>query len=183
MLSRSFGPSHWSRRPSIHNEGHPAHSLGSGLIGEENPQIDQPLFLHMPGDQLRHLKHADLLLAVEHGFQRLVSIDEGLLFCILQPTLADISPKLFRQLRPWKRFVANNFGERLVRRDRFHECCIRCSFRFFWCFSHAFICLVDARKAILIFWCQGEAKTSSSAFGNPTSPSPKLSPSAKVDPP
>src|ERR1035438_5146906 len=137
----------------------------------------------MPGDQLGHLKHADLLLAVEHGFQRLVSVDEGLLFCILQPILADVSPKLFRQLRPWKGFVANYFGEGLVRRDRFHECCIRCSFRFFWCFSHAFICPVDARKAILIFWHQEEAKASSSAFGNSTSPSPKLSPGANVVPP
>ena len=64
MLSRSFERSHWSRRPSNHNEGGPAHSIRSGMIGEENPQIDQPLFLHMPGDQLGHLKHADLLLAV-----------------------------------------------------------------------------------------------------------------------
>src|ERR1035441_10062383 len=104
MVSRSFERSHWSRRPSNHNKGGPAHSIRSGMIGEENPQIDQPLFLHMPGDQLGHLKHADLLLAVEHGFQRLVSIDEGLLFCILHPILADISPKPFRQLRPWKVF-------------------------------------------------------------------------------
>jgi hypothetical protein len=34
-----------------------------------------------------------------------------------------------------------------------------------------------------LIWHQGEAKASSSAFGNPTSPSPKLSPGAKVDPP
>ena len=66
----------------------------------------------MPGDQLGHLKHADLLLAVEHGLQIFVGIDEGPLFCILQPVLADVGPKLFRQLGPWKGFVANNFGER-----------------------------------------------------------------------
>ena len=120
-------------------------------------QIRQPLFLHMPGDQLGHLKHADLLLAVEHGFQIFVGIDEGPLFCILQPILADVGPKLFRQLGPWKGFVANNFGERRVRRDRFHECCVRCSFCFFWCFSHAFICTVDARKANLKFKDQSYA--------------------------
>jgi hypothetical protein len=70
-----------------------------------------PLFLHMPRDQLGHLKHADLLLAVEHGLQVLIGVDERFLLRILQAVLADVSPKLFRQLGPWKRFVADNFGE------------------------------------------------------------------------
>ena len=41
------------------------------------------LLLHMPGHQLGHFKHADLLLAVEHGLQILVGIDQGLLFGVL----------------------------------------------------------------------------------------------------
>jgi hypothetical protein len=53
------------------------------------PWTSQPLFLHMPGDQFGHLKHADLLLAIEHGLQILVGIDEGPLFRILQPVLAN----------------------------------------------------------------------------------------------
>ena len=52
----------------------------------------------MPGNQLGHLKHADLLLAVEHGLQIFVGIDEGPFFGILQPVLADVGPELFRQL-------------------------------------------------------------------------------------
>ncbi len=65
----------------------------------------------MAGDQLGHFEHADLLLTVEHGLQIFVGIDEGPLFCILQPILADVGPKFFRQLRPWKRFVTDNLGE------------------------------------------------------------------------
>ena len=99
-------------------------STRQGLV-RSHPH-SQRLFLHMLGDQLGHLKHADLLLAIEHRLQILVRIDEGLLFWILQSILADIGPKLFRQLGSWKGLVADNFGELGVRRNRFHECCIRC---------------------------------------------------------
>ena len=51
------------------------------------PTLDRcpKLFFEMPGDQLGHLEHADLLLAVEDGFQVLISINEGLLLGVLQP--------------------------------------------------------------------------------------------------
>jgi hypothetical protein len=62
----------------------------------------------MPGDQLGHLKHADLFLAVEDGLQIIGGIDEGPLFGILQPVLADVNPKLFRQLGSRKGFVTNH---------------------------------------------------------------------------
>jgi hypothetical protein len=52
----------------------------------------------MPGNQLGHLKHADLLLAVEHGLQILVGIDEGgrffSLFFLNQPGYCGKLPKL-----------------------------------------------------------------------------------------
>jgi hypothetical protein len=47
------------------------------------PWSGQLLFLHMTGNQFGHFKHADLLLAVEHGLQILVGIDQGLLFGVL----------------------------------------------------------------------------------------------------
>src|SRR5208282_3349311 len=106
----------------------------------------------MPRNQLGHLKHADLLLAVEHGLQVTIGVDERFFLRILQPILADVSPKLFRQLGPRKRFVANNFGERLIRRDRFHERCVGRSLCLFRCFSHASICPIASRKANLISW-------------------------------
>ena len=52
----------------------------------------------MPGNQFGHLKHADLLLAVEDGLQIRVSIDEGPLLFILQPVRANVGPELFGQL-------------------------------------------------------------------------------------
>jgi hypothetical protein len=53
----------------------------------------------MPGNQPGHLKHADLLFAVEHGLQILIGIDEVPLFGVLQPVLADCRPKAFSSTR------------------------------------------------------------------------------------
>ena len=91
----------------------------------------------MPGDQLGHLEHADLLLAVEHRFQVLVGVDQGPLFGVLQTVLADVGPELFRQLGPGKGFLTDNLGEHDVRADRLHERRVWCSFCFFRCFGHA----------------------------------------------
>ena len=88
----------------------------------------------MPGYELGHLEHADLLLAVEDRLQIVVGIDERLLLGILQPVLFDVGPKFFRQLSPGKGLVADHFSQGLVRRDRLHEGRIGCSFRLFHCF-------------------------------------------------
>jgi hypothetical protein len=37
----------------------------------------------MPGDQVGHLEHADLLLAVKNGFQVFIGIDEDFLLSVL----------------------------------------------------------------------------------------------------
>jgi len=102
----------------------------------------------MPGDQFGHLEHADLLLAVEDGFEALISIDEGLLFRVLQAVLLDIDPELFGQLGPWKGFITDNFGQLFVRCNRFHEGRVRCSLCLFWCSSHASVCTFDTKSAI-----------------------------------
>src|SRR5580658_6562925 len=98
-----------------------------------------PLFLHMPGHQLGHLEHADLLLAVEDGLQILVSVDKGPLLCILKSVLADVAPEFFGQLGPGERFIADNLGQFLVRGDRFHEGGVGGAFCFFSCFRHGLL--------------------------------------------
>ena len=50
----------------------------------------------MPGDQLGHLEHADLALAIEDGAERVVSVDLGSLFLVLETVLLDVVPELFR---------------------------------------------------------------------------------------
>jgi len=87
----------------------------------------RPLFLQMPGNQLCHLKHADLLFAVENGFQGLISIDEGLFLCVLQLVLFDIDPELFCKLGAWEGLIPDNLGELVVRRDWLHESRVGCS--------------------------------------------------------
>src|SRR5271157_6269017 len=121
----SFAGPQMRRNPHASPENKPS---GAGAVGTA-------LLLHMPGDQFGHLEHADLLLAIEDGLQGLVAIDESLLLLVLQPVLANISPKFFGQFRARDRTVANNPGQLFVRLNRLHKSgagfpfCFRC-FRF-----------------------------------------------------
>ena len=56
----------------------------------------------MARDELGHLEHADLALAVEHWLERIVSIDLRSLFLVLQSVLLDVVPKFFGEFRPWE---------------------------------------------------------------------------------
>jgi hypothetical protein len=69
----------------------------------------------MPGDQLGHLEHADLLFTVEDRLQGVIGVDKGSLLFVLQPVLANVSPKLFGQFRARERTVANNLGQLFIR--------------------------------------------------------------------
>jgi hypothetical protein len=52
--------------PVAYHRPAPATGLGSGPNGKCPGIQCQQLFLQVPGNQLRHLEHADLLLAIEH---------------------------------------------------------------------------------------------------------------------
>jgi hypothetical protein len=69
----------------------------------------------MPRDKFGHLKHADLLFAVEDRFQVLVGIDQSLFLFILQFSLADIVPELFGQFGTGQGLGTDNLGQHLIR--------------------------------------------------------------------
>ena len=52
------------------------------------------LLFDVLGDELRHLKHADLLLAAEDRFERVVRVDHRPLLGILKIVLFDVVPEL-----------------------------------------------------------------------------------------
>ena len=82
----------------------------------------------MSGDELRHLEHADLALAIEHRPERFVRVDHGSLFLILTTILLDVVPKLFGELGTWEWSRTNNGGEFVVWLHRPHEGWIRLAF-------------------------------------------------------
>jgi len=86
--------------------------------------------LNVSGDELRHLEHADLLLAVEHGLQSVVGIDLGPLLRILQSVFANVNPKLFGQFGTRQRFFADHFRQLIIWLNRLHERCVWCPFGF-----------------------------------------------------
>ncbi len=57
----------------------------------------------MSGDELRHLEHADLALAVKYRPEIVVRVDHGSFLFVLTTVPLDIVPKLFGKLgaRQW----------------------------------------------------------------------------------
>ena len=53
---------------------------------------------NMPGDELGHLEHADLALAIEDGPERIVRIDLSSFGLVLKTVLLDVVPKLLGEL-------------------------------------------------------------------------------------
>ena len=82
----------------------------------------------MSGDQLGHLEHADLALAVEHWLERIVRVDHGPLFLILATVLLDVVPELFGELGTWERFRTDDRGKFIVGLHRSHEGGVRFTF-------------------------------------------------------
>ena len=75
----------------------------------------------MSGDELGHLEHADLALAVEDGLERVVRIDHRSFFLILATVLLDVVPELLGELGTGKRFRADDCGKLFVGLHRSHE--------------------------------------------------------------
>jgi len=88
-------------------------------------EVEKSLLRHVPGDQLGHLEHADLGLAIEHGLQLVIGIDHGLHLLVLKTILLDVVPQFLGELGPGQRFAADNSGKNGVRSDRGHELSIR----------------------------------------------------------
>jgi hypothetical protein len=91
----------------------------------------------MARDELCHLEHANLALAVEYRAERVVRVDHGSLFLILTTVFLDVIPKLLGELRTWDWFRTYNGREFLVGLHRPHEGGIRLAFgRSFCGFRH-----------------------------------------------
>ena len=75
----------------------------------------------MARDELRHLEHADLALAIENRSKRVVGVDLRSLRFVLKAVLLDVVPKLLRQFGTGQRCRANDSGELVVRLDWSHE--------------------------------------------------------------
>ena len=84
--------------------------------------------LNMSGDQLRHLEHADLALAIEDGPERVVRIDLRSLFLVLQTVLLDVVPEFLGELGTWQRFRTDDCGKLVVGLHRSHEGGVRFAF-------------------------------------------------------
>jgi len=85
----------------------------------------------VPGDQLGHLEHADLTLAVENGTKRVIGINLGSLLFILTTVFLNVVPQFFRELGTRERFRANDGREFIIRLDGAHKCGVRLAFRLF----------------------------------------------------
>ena len=72
-------------------------------------------------DELGHLEHADLTLAVEYRSERFIGIDHGSLFLVLTTILLDVVPKLLGELGTWEWSRTNNGREFVVWLHRPHK--------------------------------------------------------------
>jgi len=73
------------------------------------------------GDQLRHLKHGDALLAVKYDLERVIRIDLGPLLRVLQLVLLDVVPKFFGEFTTGDGLGADDFGQSFIRLDGLHQ--------------------------------------------------------------
>jgi hypothetical protein len=83
---------------------------------------------NMSRDELGHLEHAHLALAVEYGPERVVRVNHSSLGPVLKSVLLDVVPELFRELGTWQRFGTDDGGEFVIGLNRSHEGGIRLAF-------------------------------------------------------
>ena len=82
----------------------------------------------MPRDELGHLEHADLALAIEHWLERIVRINHGPFFLILATVLLDVVPELLGKLGTGERAGADDRCKLFVGLHRSHEGGVRFAF-------------------------------------------------------
>ena len=75
----------------------------------------------MSRDELCHLEHGYLALAVEDRPEGFIRVYHGSLFLVLTTILLDVVPQLFGEFGTWKRSRTNNGSEFVVRLHRPHE--------------------------------------------------------------
>jgi hypothetical protein len=75
----------------------------------------------VPGDQLGHLEHTDLALAVKYRLKIVVRINLRSLFLILKAVLLDIIPKLLGHFRAREGLGSDNSRKLIVGLHRPHE--------------------------------------------------------------
>jgi len=75
----------------------------------------------MARDELGHLEHADLALAVENRSERVVGVNLRPFGFVLKAVLLDVVPKLLGQFGTGQRSRADDSGELVIRLDRSHE--------------------------------------------------------------
>jgi hypothetical protein len=63
---------------------------------------------NVSGDELGHLEHTNLALAVKYRLEMLVGVNLGSLFLVLKAVLLDVIPKLLGQLRAREGLRADN---------------------------------------------------------------------------
>ena len=80
-----------------------------------------PSLTNVARDELGHLEHADLALAVENRAERVVSVNLRSLGFVLKAVLLDVVPKLFGQFGTGQRCRTDDSGELVIRLDRSHE--------------------------------------------------------------
>jgi hypothetical protein len=86
------------------------------------------MLLDVSRDELGHLEHADLALAVKYRLERIVRVDHRSLLFILATVFLDVVPQFFRELGTRERFRADDGGEFLIRLDGAHESGVRLAF-------------------------------------------------------
>ena len=79
-------------------------------------------------DELRHLEHTDLALAVENRSKRIVGVDLSSLYLVLKTVFLDVVPKLLGQLGTRQWFRTNDGGKLVVWLNWSHEGGIRFAF-------------------------------------------------------
>jgi hypothetical protein len=91
----------------------------------------------MSRDELCHLEHANLTLAVKYRPEGVVRVDHGSFLFVLTTVSLDVVPKLLGKLRTWQRLRPDDSSELIVRLDWSHEGGIWFAFgRFLFGFRH-----------------------------------------------
>src|SRR5947207_2673797 len=76
---------------------------------------------NMARDELRHLEHADLALAIKYRAKVIVGIDLRSLGFVLKTVLLDVVPELLGELRTGQRLRTHDSRELVVGLDWSHE--------------------------------------------------------------